>query len=98
MGTQVTIQCPLKRRCAPAFTLVELLVVIAVIAALAALLLPALARAKSTARTTSCLNNKRQLAVAWLMYAQDNRDYLAYNSFYFVDLWMAMACPTRPIG
>jgi prepilin-type N-terminal cleavage/methylation domain-containing protein/prepilin-type processing-associated H-X9-DG protein len=69
-----------KKRCKPAFTLIELLVVISVIAILAALLLPALARAKSQARTTYCLNNKRQLTVAWLMYAQDSRDYLAYNS------------------
>jgi prepilin-type N-terminal cleavage/methylation domain-containing protein/prepilin-type processing-associated H-X9-DG protein len=97
MGTQVTIQrASPQRRCAPAFTLIELLVVIAVIATLAALLLPALAKAKSTARTTSCLNNKRQLAVAWLMYAQENRDYLAYNSFYFVDLLDGYGMPDAP--
>jgi len=41
-----------------------------------------LAGAKSQARTTYCLNNKRQLAAAWLMYAQDNRDYLAYNAWF----------------
>jgi len=57
-------------------------VVIAVIAILAALLLPALARAKSQARTVFCLNNKRQLSLAWIMYAQDNRDYFPYNSYY----------------
>ncbi|HUD46278.1 MAG TPA: prepilin-type N-terminal cleavage/methylation domain-containing protein [Candidatus Baltobacteraceae bacterium] len=69
-----------KKRSKPAFTLIELVVVISVIAILAAILLPALARAKSQARTVYCLNNKRQLAVAWLMYAQDSRDYLAYNT------------------
>jgi prepilin-type N-terminal cleavage/methylation domain-containing protein/prepilin-type processing-associated H-X9-DG protein len=54
------------------FTLVELLVVIAVIAILAALLLPALSRAKDQARTIECLNNLKQLHVAWHMYAGDH--------------------------
>jgi len=66
------------------FTLIELLVVISVIAILSTLLLPALGKGKSQARTTYCLNNKRELAVAWLMYAQDNRDHLAYNSYDFL--------------
>ena len=69
------------RKGARAFTLIELLVVIAIIAILSALLLPALTGAKSQARTTFCLNNKRQLALAWLMYAQDSRDHLAYNGY-----------------
>src|SRR5580658_5473044 len=81
------LRAPLKSRCARAFTLVELLVVIAVIAILAALLLPVLAKSKSQARITVCLNSKRQLALAWLMYAQDSRDYLAYNtcSFWYLE-------------
>jgi prepilin-type N-terminal cleavage/methylation domain-containing protein/prepilin-type processing-associated H-X9-DG protein len=71
-----------------AFTLIELLVVIAIIAVLAAILLPALASAKSEARTTYCLGNKRQLTVAWLAYAQENRDSLAFNSDGWVSgLW-----------
>lgn len=63
-----------------AFTLVELLVVIAVIGILAAMLLPALTSAKLRAHGISCMNNHRQLALAWRMYSDDNNDQLLFAS------------------
>jgi prepilin-type N-terminal cleavage/methylation domain-containing protein/prepilin-type processing-associated H-X9-DG protein len=54
------------------FTLIELLVVIAIIAILAAILFPVFAKAREKARTNSCINNQRQIAIAVSMYIQDN--------------------------
>jgi prepilin-type N-terminal cleavage/methylation domain-containing protein len=61
-----------------AFTFIELLVVIAIIAILAALLLPALSRAKATAKRIQCTNNQHQIATAVWMYADEFRTYPPY--------------------
>lgn len=67
------------------FTLIELLVVIAIIAVLMAILMPALNRVKEQGKRAVCLNNLKQMSLAWIMYADDNDDALVNGAIGYSD-------------
>jgi prepilin-type N-terminal cleavage/methylation domain-containing protein len=79
-----------------AFTLIELLVVIAIIAILAALLLPALAKAKKAARRSSCINNLKQVGLAFKVWEGDHGD--KYPTAVSTARWGAMESVCTQLG
>ena len=75
-----SINVGMRRSVSEGFTLVELLVVLTIIFMLAALLLPALAKSKAKGAGLYCMNNNKQLLLAWQSYTHDNADTLLFAS------------------
>ncbi len=81
-----------------AFTLLELLVVVAVIGILAALLLPALSKGKDRALAIACRNNLKQQQVAWHLYADDHNDTVVPNNSFYSLSGPGSTVPPEPTG
>lgn len=84
-----------KKTRADGFTLVELLVMIVTVAMLATLLLPALAGTKPNAQSFQCVENQRQLVLAWQMYAEDNNDLLPPNDYPYLTAYARQSAATQ---
>ena len=84
------------------FTLIELLVVIAIIAILAAILFPVFAKAREKARQTKCLSNQRQIALGFMMYAQEHDEKLPVADANWVSATgvpsAIFICPTQGVA
>ncbi len=85
----------MSRRRSKAFTLVELLVVVAIIALLISILLPSLSRARHQARRIVCQNNLHQVGIVWQMYAQVERGAYPYQDLYGFGNWTLLAKAQR---
>lgn len=97
-GNQANAAWVSERKKFQDFTLTELLIVIAIIAILAAMLLPALNRARETARRIICLSQLKTMASATLLYADGNREHIPpghrYNSWKGPDFWWSILSQT----